>query len=329
MSVTAACEVSVETLPILVVNDSPGLCDIIDAGLRDLGYRVDVAPDVASARELLRTRAYSLVLCDYEVQGGSGLELLAYMSRVHPDLPSILLTVHDDPSLARAAIASGALDFLPKPFKMRELARLIEQNRARVERQRERTAQLAGEVLTGTIRALVAAVDAKDPHTATHSQRVTELALRLGQAVNMPADRMRVLEFSALLHDVGKIAVPEGILLKEGRLDEADWVVLRKHPVRSAEIVNQVGALTEVATIVRHHHEKLDGTGYPDGLVGEAIPCLARVITIVDVYEALTSNRAYRRAMTPEQARDIIFQGLGTHFDRWLGEAFLSLDDLP
>lgn len=314
--------------PILVVDDDPALRGLIQATLRQLGYDAIEASSAAEARRCLGTRAVSLVLCDYEMPGGTGLELLSHISEVHADIPFILLTGHDDTPLARSAITAGALDFLAKPFELRQLARLLEQNWARMERDRKRTAELTNDVLAGTIRALVAAVDAKDPYTASHSERVTLLALQLGQALGLPAERLRILEFSALLHDVGKIAVPTAILSKPGPLTTEEWSIVREHPARSAEIVRQVGQLSEVATIVRHHHERVDGHGYPDRLAGDAIPSLSRVIAIADAYEALTSDRAYRPAVTPSQARAIIRRDFDGHFDRGLGELFVSIEDL-
>lgn len=315
--------------PILAVDDDPAVRGFIAAGLGQMGFRVEQAPDTAEARRLLRTASFSLILCDYEMPGGSGLELLEHVARVRPDLPFIMLTGYDNIDLARHAITAGALDFLSKPFEIRQLVRLIEQNWARLERDRQRIVQRTGEVLSGTIRALVAAVDAKDPHTASHSERVTQLALLMGDALSLTEEELRLLEFSALLHDVGKIAVPESILTKPGKLTEDEWAVMKEHPVRSAEIVRQVSALSEVATVVRHHHERIDGTGYPDALAGPAIPPLSRLIAVVDAYEAMTSDRAYRRALTPSRARDTIAQNLDRQFDRRMGEVFLSLEGLP
>ncbi len=318
-----------ETLRVLAVDDDPALQKLVQAGLGDLGYDVDLAGSVPEARACLRNRPYSLVLSDYDMPGANGLDLLAYVTEVYPDLPFIMLTGHDATSLARSAIGSGALDFLAKPFGIQQLARAIEQNRARLQRERARTAELTSEILTGTIRALVAAVDAKDPYTACHSERVTRLAFCLGEAVGLPPDRLRVLEFATLLHDVGKIGVPDATLLKPGALDEADWALMKQHPIRSAQIVNQVGQLAEVANVVRHHHERIDGKGYPDGLAGEAIPWLSRFIAVADAYEAMTADRGYRRALPVKQVREIIRQNLGTQFDPYLGEVFLGLTDLP
>lgn len=314
---------------ILAVDDDPSIRKLLCTGLTSLGYEVELSEGVPDAIRKLKTRSYSLVLSDYEMQGATGLELLEYIADVHPGLPFIMLTGHNEVPLARTVIGKGALDFLSKPFDLMALSRLIEQNRVRLQRDREQAANLSAEILTGTLQALVAAVDAKDPHTAWHSQRVKQLALVLGQEVNLSDTQLRMLGFAALLHDVGKIGIPETVLLKTGPLSPEEWRIVKQHPARSASIVGQVGQLAEVAKIVRHHHERIDGAGYPDGLCGQAIPFLSRLLSVVDVYEALTADRSYRRAMTPEQARAVIRGGMGTQFDRPLAEAFLSIPDLP
>jgi len=310
---------------VLVVDDDAAIRGLIEAGLTGYGCRVEQADSTRSARDLLAQRTYSLVLCDYEMPGGTGLDLLHWVRREHPELPLIMLTGHDDAQLARRAIAQGAVDFLAKPFDLHQLTRVIEQNRERIRRDRRRAERFTKQVLTDTIRALVAAVDAKDPHTAHHSERVTAWALKLAAAVGLDNEAMQELEFAAIMHDVGKIAVPEGVLLKPGSLSDEEWALMKKHPVVGAEIVAKVGALTEVARIVRHHHERWDGWGYPDGLAGEAIPRLSRIIAVADAYDAMTSNRAYRRAYTKEYAVAAIRENLGTQFDPELGAAMCEL----
>lgn len=312
--------------PILVVDDDEAVRKFLVRGLRRMGYDAETATGVSAARERLVASPYSLVICDYEMGDGTGLDLLEFVNRHLKGLPFILLTAYDEVSLARTAMSAGATDFLAKPVELPQLNRVIEQNRARLEWDRQRTLDLTTEMLQGTIQALVAAVDAKDSYTACHSAEVTRISLLFGRKLGMPASRLRVLEFSALLHDVGKIAVPEHILRKAGPLTEEEWALMRTHPVRSAEIAGKVAQLSEVATIVRHHHENTDGTGYPDRLTGNRIPYLSRVIRIVDAYEAMTADRAYRPARPRSQAREIIAAGLGSEFDPQVGQAFLDLE---
>ena len=181
-------------------------------------------------------------------------------------------------------------------------------------------------LLQGAVEMLLAAVDAKDSYTGEHSRRVTRIALRLGRAAGLSAPALRLLEFASLTHDVGKIGVPEATLRKPGGLTAEEWVEMRRHPVVSAEIVAHISDFREVAAVVRHHHERYDGGGYPDGLQAERIPYLARVIALADSFDAMTSKRTYGSPLTPAQAMEIIRENLGSQFDPLLGRLFLTLD---
>jgi HD-GYP domain-containing protein (c-di-GMP phosphodiesterase class II) len=181
-------------------------------------------------------------------------------------------------------------------------------------------------LLQGAVEMLLAAVDAKDSYTGGHSRRVTRIALRLGRATGLSTPALRLLEFAALTHDVGKIGVPEATLRKAGGLTAKEWVEMRRHPVVSAEIVAHMSDFREVAAVVRHHHERYDGGGYPDGLQAERIPYLARIIALADTFDAMTTKRTYGNPVAPAQAMEIIRENLGSQFDPLLGRLFLTLD---
>ena len=328
---TASARVSrTHALTVLVVDDDSQMRTLLKVQLDQLGYRVEAVGTRAEALAQLALQGFPLVISDYELPDGTGLQLLEAIQQQSGDAPAfILLSGSLDVELPLRSLAQGAVEFLPKPVSLTDLAGTIQRTWVRVERERLQAAALANEALAGAIKALVAAVDAKDPHTARHSQRVTQVAVLLGRQLGLGRDELQLLEFAALVHDVGKIGVPDEILQKPGRLDEEEWQIIRQHPIRSAEIVSQMGPMARLAPIVRHHHERVDGKGYPDGLVGDAIPFLSRIIAVADVYEALTADRSYRRAWTESDARRIISEGLGTHFDRVIGETFLSLEMLP
>lgn len=165
------------------------------------------------------------------------------------------------------------------------------------------------------LRALVAAVEAKDHYTHGHSARVAELSVRLGLRLGLSPEQLRSLARGAYLHDVGKIAIPDDILNKPGRLDEHERARIEEHPATGVDIVRGMRSLEDTVAVIRHHHERVDGAGYPDGLAGEDIPLLARVCAVADVWDALTSDRAYRRAMNPEQALGVIVDARGSHLD--------------
>jgi HD-GYP domain-containing protein (c-di-GMP phosphodiesterase class II) len=166
-----------------------------------------------------------------------------------------------------------------------------------------------------SVRALVIAVETRDRYTAGHSYRVTIEALRLGQAMGLPPEQLRALAQGGIIHDVGKIEVPDSILNKPGKLTPEERAVVERHPITGYEVCKRLGFLTEELGVIRHHHEKWDGTGYPDRLEGTQIPLLARILAIADVYDALTSTRSYRKPWSHEQAAAVIVQESGRHFD--------------
>jgi putative nucleotidyltransferase with HDIG domain len=167
----------------------------------------------------------------------------------------------------------------------------------------------------GTLTAFARAIDANSPWTAGHSERVTRVALILGRELQLPEEELRTLERGGLLHDVGKIAVPAAILDKREKLDPQEWHVVKQHPVVGFEILEPIPAFASALPIVRSHHERMDGTGYPDGLRGDAIPWLARVLAVADVFDALVSDRPYRPGLPVAEAARIITSSAGSHLD--------------
>ena len=179
-----------------------------------------------------------------------------------------------------------------------------------------------------TVAALVRAMEAKDSYTSGHSSRVSQLATELGRYVDLEESQVQILEWAGLLHDIGKIGIRENVLTKPGRLTKEEFEHIKSHPVQSCNVLEPIESLRNVIPAVRHHHEHWDGSGYPDGLVGEDIPLLARILQIADVYDALTSNRSYRQAMTDTRARQVLRSEAGTTLDPRLVGAFLKLLDV-
>jgi len=169
--------------------------------------------------------------------------------------------------------------------------------------------------MSDSVRALVLATEIRDPYTAGHSYRVTLTALRIGEAMGLSREQLRALAQGGLVHDVGKIRVPDHILNKPGPLTPEERRIIEEHPITGYEMCSRLGFMPDELAVIRHHHERWDGTGYPDGLKGEEIPLLARILAVADVYDALTSRRAYREPWTHEQAREYVLAGAGTQFD--------------
>ena len=208
----------------------------------------------------------------------------------------------------------------------RQLERYAADLRETFKEERARAQELRRSYML-TVRALASAVEARDAYTGRHAERVTAYGLRLAATCGMQLGDDHEIEFGFLLHDVGKVAVPDAILFKPGPLTDAERLIMQQHPVTGWEIVRDIEFLGAARDIIRHHHERWDGTGYPDGLAAEAIPLSARIFAVADAFDALTTDRPYRQASTLAQARVIIMQSTGTHFDPAVIEVFESLPD--
>ena len=315
---------------VLVVDDMEAMRLALVKCLHMSGYEVIAVSSGGEALELLRTQRFDLLLTDQTMPGLSGLELTDAVCRMHPDMPIVVLTGHTDVELAKDSLQRGASDFVTKPVNIRELPILIERNltrrRLEVARLRERGAQ----VLFEAIKALASAVDAKDPYTARHSRRVTRLSLLLADAIQLSSEERYMLELSAWMHDVGKIGVPDSILTKPAPLTREEFAVMKEHSAKGGEIVGEIEELGRVADVIRHHHERVDGRGYPDGLRGAAIPLASRIILIADSFEAMVADRSYRRSLGREAAIRELREHSGTQFDQSLAQAFIgALDTHP
>jgi putative nucleotidyltransferase with HDIG domain len=208
----------------------------------------------------------------------------------------------------------------------RQLERYAADLRETFKQERARSLQLSRSY-TATVRALAGAVEARDAYTGKHAERVAAYGIELARALGMARPEAPEIEFGFLLHDIGKVAIPDRILYKPGSLSDEERALMNRHPVIGAEIVSGIEFLTEAAQVVRSHHERWDGSGYPDGLCGDEIPVAARVFAVADVFDALTTDRPYRPASTLAEARDIIRRESGSHFDPRVVDAFNAIDN--
>jgi response regulator RpfG family c-di-GMP phosphodiesterase len=210
--------------------------------------------------------------------------------------------------------------------KERQLERYAADLRETFKEERARAQELRESYML-TVRALASAVEARDAYTGRHAERVAAYGLQLADVYGMRLGDNPQIEFGFLLHDAGKVAVPDAILFKAGSLTSAERLIIEQHPITGSEIVRDIAFLDAARDVIRHHHERWDGTGYPDGLAGDAIPISARIFAVADTLDALTTHRPYRRASSIAQARVIILQAVGTHFDPSVIEAFKHLPD--
>ncbi len=207
-----------------------------------------------------------------------------------------------------------------------QLERYAADLRETFKEERARSLQLARSY-AATVRALSNAVEARDAYTGKHAERVAAYGIQIAGALGLPRPEAPEIEFGFLLHDIGKLAIPDAILYKPGELTDEERALMAKHPEIGAAILGEIEFLADAAKVVRSHHERWDGSGYPDGLAGEEIPLAARVFALADVFDALTSDRPYRPASSIDEARGMIVAGAGTHFDPQIVAAFIAIDD--
>ncbi len=331
---------------ILIVDDEPSICKVLCDFLEFRGYHTDRAHGGLQALERLNATRFDLIVSDVRMPGMSGIELLQRIKRESRDVGVVMLSACDDVKLAVNAMQTGALDYIVKPFHLEEvaatLAKALErqwENRAQAQHIRNLESALQNQTVAlrrsltdlreaseVTLEALVAALDAREHETQAHSKRVSEYAVYLANAMGIGGSEVDIIRRGSMLHDVGKIGISDTILLKQSGLTEAEWVEMRKHPQIGFWIIDGIEGLREASDIVLSHHERFDGAGYPRHLSAEAIPPGARVFSVVDSMDAITSDRPYRRGSSYERARDEIGRNAGSQFDPLVVDKFLKVE---
>ena len=331
---------------ILIVDDEEAIRKAVAAILEHSGY---VSTATSCAEEAMARLAqdpdYDLVLVDVMMSGTDGLTLLDQICLDHPGLPVVILSAIHDIYVVTSAFRRGAVDYVVKPFERSEfesiVMRAIEHGRLRkqntIYRQNlesivsTRTGRLRSTMqdlersYDITLEAMGDALDLRDEETEGHSRRVTAYTIALAQAMGLDSEELRVIARGAFLHDIGKIATPDNILLKPGKLNAEEMTIMREHCERGYEMVRKIPFLREAAEIVFSHQERFDGTGYPRGLQGEKIPLGARIFAIADTLDAMTSDRPYRKGTSFLDAAEEIGRCAGKQFDPHIVEIFLSL----
>jgi putative two-component system response regulator len=307
---------------VLVVEDDPSNRALLVHLLRTEGYGVHAVADGEAGLDAVATERPDLILLDVGLPGVDGYELTRRLrlDPRHATLPILLLTGRASLQDVVTGLDAGADDFIAKPFAQAELIARI---RSAL---RLRRALVGMEAAHAVVTALANAVAAKDAQTERHCERLALMAARLGSRIGLSTADLDAVTYGALLHDVGKIGVPDGVLTKPGPLTDGEWVLVRRHPEIGARICAPLESFAAFGPIIRHHHERWDGGGYPDGLRGEATPLGARIVGIVDAFDAMAHQRPYRQALTPAQALEEIRRGAGRQFDGEL--ALIFIDEL-
>lgn len=319
---------------ILVVDDEPANLRLLRRVLGD-EYETFAAESGSEALNILKAQDISLIITDQRMPNMTGVQLLEESLAVRPDAIKILLTGYTDVQALIDAINAGRVyKYIPKPWDAEDLKLTVKRALESYDLKRRNEILLLDlkQALTqledlsmATIRALADALDAKCDYTSGHSLRVSRYAVTIGKALGMGDDELKDLELAGILHDVGKIGVPESILWKPARLTPEEQAIMAQHPVRSAQIIGDIPVLSRARLWVLHHHEYMDGSGYPDHLVGEAIPFGARIILVADAYDAMTTDRPYRKAIGPERAASELRKYAGKQFDAKVVEALIGV----
>jgi putative two-component system response regulator len=319
---------------ILIVDDERAGRETLEAILFKEGYQLEMAEDGKQALEMTRNLQPDVILLDVMMPGMTGFEVCQVIRSEASiaEIPIVMLTALDDRDSKIRGLEAGADDFISKPFDRYELrARLMaitRLNRYRKLVEDRATILEAHEKLIAaydaTIEGWSLAMDLRDKETEGHTRRVTDLTTQLARAIGMSENQLIHVRRGALLHDMGKLGIPDQILLKQGPLTAEEWDTMRKHPVYAHEMLSRIEYLQPALDIPYCHHEKWDGSGYPRGLRGDAIPMAARLFAIVDVWDALTSDRPYRAAWKREDVIKFIKEQSGRHFDPQVVELFLK-----
>ncbi len=333
---------------ILIVDDDASLRSIVSAMLRPAGYEPTLTGSAEEAIDLLQKGCRpELILSDIVMTGMSGLGLLEHVRQNHADIPIVMVSGISDVSVAIEALRNGAYDYLLKPFEREQLLStvlraleyraLVEQNniyRSQLEELVAARTEMLNNAVADlersydiTLEALGDALDLKDTETEGHSRRVTAYTIALARAMHLPAEEIRTIARGAFLHDVGKMAIPDAILLKPGRLTAEEQSTMREHCARGYQMLRKIPYLRDAAEIVYSHQEHFNGSGYPRGLRGEQIPLGARIFAVADALDAITSDRPYRRASSFATARKEILKCIGTQFDPRVIEIYLQMSD--
>jgi response regulator RpfG family c-di-GMP phosphodiesterase len=329
---------------LLIADDEPEIRNILQECLCER-YDCRAVGSAEEVLDLLATSKFDLIISDINMERMSGLEMIPHVRKLAPEAVIIMISGVQSIESAIEALRAGAFDYVTKPFDLRHVEVAVERAREHRELLRSkrryelfleesiklRTKEL-GEALASledayrtTLKALAAALETRDTDTHGHSERVVSFSLRLGHELALNEEQLRALEFGSLLHDIGKIGIPDRILRKPAALTDEEWTTMRQHPALGGQILRGIKFLEGAAKVVGQHHERWDGTGYPLGLRGAEIDLNARIFAVADAFDAMVSTRVYRAGKPYEAAAAELERHAGQQFDPDVVEAFLRI----
>ena len=325
---------------LLVVDDDEFIRAVIRERLKIEGFSVDEAQNGKEALARLDKEDYSILLTDLRMPEMDGISLLQEVYCRFPDTARIVMTAHGQLETAVTALKTGAFDYILKPLnfdvlfltvrnalRKQEMERQIRDYRMNLEIKVREQTDLISSMYIRSIDSLIKALEAKDFYTRGHSQRVTRFSVAVGRGLALPPARLAVLQRAAILHDLGKIGVRESVLNKPGKLTYEEFGEVARHPEVATQILSPIPFFQDVLPSILHHHERFDGRGYPKRIGGTDIPLESRIMSVADTYDAMTSTRAYRPALSGEEATAEIRRCSGSQFDPEIVPVFLSVKD--
>ena len=330
---------------VLVVDDEEPIRNALRKFLKQQQFEVHAASSAEEALQQLRLHKISLMLSDIRMPGTSGVDLVPQALEIEPELAILMLTAVNDATSAALCMQRGAMDYLTKPIELVDLGRAVQRALKRRETLLEnrhlnqwlkeevttRTAELHRQqhrmerISTATLEALVNALEAKDPYLRGHSARVADLSANVATEMGLAEEEVERVRMAGRLHDLGKIGTRDAVVNKEGPLTAEEFEHVKQHVIIGAQILAPLAHLGDIVAMVKSHHERFDGTGYPDGLRGEEIPQGGRVIAAAEVYDALTTARPYQDKLTPEEAVERMADLSGTVLDPKVYEALVKI----
>jgi len=330
---------------VLVVDDEEPIRNALKKFLVQQQFETYTAGSGDEALQQLKRHKIALMLCDIRMPGTSGVDLVPLAIEIEPDLAILMLTAVNDATSAAMCMQRGALDYLTKPIELADLGRSIQRALKRREMLLEnrqlnqwlkeevttRTAELQRErqklerISVATLEALVNALEAKDPYMRGHSARVADLSASIAGQMELPEEEVELVRHAGRLHDIGKIGTREAVMNKQGPLTPEEFEHIKQHVIIGSQILSPLTHLGNIVVAVRSHHERWDGTGYPDGLRGEEIPLGGRIIGAAEVFDALTTSRPYQEKMTPDQAVERIADLSGSVLDPKVYQALAGI----
>jgi putative two-component system response regulator len=337
---------------ILVIDDEKTMCNLLKDSLSEQGYNVTTTQKARNGLQHVRNSLFDLIITDLKMPKVDGIEIMRRIKESDPDNTVIVITGYPSFETVQEALRLGAYDYITKPFNLEEIffivKRAVEFRRLRLankklmkeleeeniileKKVKERTGDLKElyknmqSAYMATVKALAQAIDAKDHYTHSHSQNVTKYAVAIAKEMGFSQREVHTLREACQLHDLGKIGIHDYILNKSEKLTQEEWEKIRSHSLRGAEILEPLTFLDKAIILIRQHHEKYDGTGYPNGLTGEEIKLGARIIAVADAFDAMISERPYRKAYSKKYAISKLKETSGTQFDPQIVKSFLEV----